>query len=321
MIQHARSLWGALWWLPPLPWLGYTLALTAAGLVRWDHLVITALVVAAAYASHSTRRFFLHALPLLLLVLVFDSMRYWIHLGVDGSSILTCSLRDLERTLFGVRVHGERLTPNQLLARLQTPLLDVLCAVPYGLYLFVLCGHFLYLYFADCNAARRLAWIAFGTHLLGFVTYRLLPAAPPWYVDAHGCAADLAATNSPAGLTRVDALLGVAYFRDLYSRGATVFGALPSLHAAYPLMGLFATYHRASLPSRALQIAYAALMAFAAIYLDHHWLLDVLLGVLYVALTAFVVTHLLRETETTHVGCNTSPDARPAHELARASSP
>ena len=294
MIQHARGLWGATWWLPALPWLAYTGALSAAGHVRWDHLALTALTAACAYGTQRTRRFFLSALPLLLVFLVYDSMRYWIRIGLAPEGVLTCQLRDAELSLFGVHVAGQLLTPNQLLGRLQHPALDLLCAGPYGFYLFIMCGHFLYLYFTGCALARRFAWIALGTHLLGFATYRLLPAAPPWYVDLHGCSADLAAANYPAGLTRVDALLGVTYFHDLYSRGATVFGALPSLHVAYPLIGILSTWRSVGWRSRALQVAYAVTMFFSAIYLNHHWTLDVLLGASYAVIAAVVVGRLLK---------------------------
>lgn len=295
MLQHARGLWGAAWWLPALPWVVYTAGLAAAGAARWDHVAVTALAAASAYGSARTRRFYLSALPLLLMFLIYDSMRWWHRLGLDPAAVLTCQLRDAELSLFGARVGGALLTPNQLLARLQHPALDLLCAVPYGLYLIVLCGHFAYLHATDGALARRFAWITLAANLLGFATYRLLPAAPPWYVDLRGCAVDLAARPDPAALTRVDALLGVSYFHDLYSRGATVFGALPSLHVAYPLIGILVTWRRAGRWSRAVQIGYAALMAFSAIYLNHHWVIDVLLGASYAVVTALVVSRWMRD--------------------------
>jgi membrane-associated phospholipid phosphatase len=81
-------------------------------------------------------------------------------------------------------------------------------------------------------------------------------------------------------------MLGITYFQDMYQRGSAVFGALPSLHASYPLYGLLVTFRRASLPSTLLQVGYALLMAFAAVYLEHHYVIDVLLGILY-TLVAF----------------------------------
>jgi len=296
MLQHARGLWGTWWWLPPLPWIAYAAALGALGLGRWDHAVLAVVVAAAAYASEGTRRFFLTSLPLLIIFLIYDSMRYWHRIALDPGDVLSCQLRDAELALFGVHgAGGQLLTPNQALGRLQTPALDLLCAVPYGFYLFVLGGHFLYLHFTDQQTARRFAWIALGTHLLGFMTYRLLPAAPPWYVDMNGCAVDLAAHNNPAGLLRVDAMLGTTYFHDLYSRGATVFGALPSLHVSYPVIGILATFRRARPWSRAIQFLYATVMIFSAIYLNHHWVIDVLLGISYSLIAAVAVSKLLPE--------------------------
>jgi inositol phosphorylceramide synthase catalytic subunit len=294
MLRHARALWGRWWWLPALPWLACVAALATLGTMRWDHAAVAAAVAASAYGSERSRRLLLHALPLLLIFVAYDALRYIRTAALAPIGVLGCRLRDAELALFGVRRGGHVLTPNELLAGLQHPALDLLCAVPYGGYLFVLVAHWLHLYRRDGAAARRFGWIALATHLLGFATYGLLPAAPPWYVHAHGCTIDLAAKNSPAALARVDAMLGVTYFRDLYSRGATVYGALPSLHVTYPLVGLFATFGPARAWSRALQLAYAALMMFAAIYLDHHWLIDVLLGAAYVTLAAAVVGWLSR---------------------------
>lgn len=293
LLRHARALWGPLWWLPALPWLAYVALLARRGAARWDHVAVAALVATSVYASQRSRRLFLNALPFLLLFLAYDGVK---QLGVGlvaPGDVLGCELRAAELALFGVEIGGRRLTPGEVLARLQRPALDLLCALPYGAYVPVMLAHWLHLYRTDAFVARRFAWLAFTTHLLGLITYRLLPAAPPWYVQAHGCAIDPAAQSSPAALLRVDAMLGITYFRDLYSRGATVYGALPSLHVTYPLYGLLATRHTASAPSLALQLAYAALMLFAAIYLDHHWLLDALLGYAYVALAWTLVLRAL----------------------------
>lgn len=295
LLRHARALWGAYWWLPALPWIGYAAVLSAIGGARGEHALVALIATLAAYTSASTRRFFLHALPFLLIFLLFDSMRYWRDVGLTPEGVLGCELQSAERRLFGVEVGGHLLTPNQLLARLQHPALDLLCAVPYGTHIAVMLVQWIYLFFHDLPASRRMAWIALGTNALGFLTYHLLPAAPPWYVALHGCAIDLSTSPSPAALARVDALLGIHYFDAMYSRGAAVFGALPSLHVAYPFFALLATYRRASPLSRAAQAGYAALMMFAAIYLDHHWVIDGLLGIAYAGAVALVVHRLLPE--------------------------
>lgn len=297
MRAHARALWGRLGWAPALPWtlpwIGYACGLAAAGLARLDHVLVATLAVTTVCWSARTRRFYLNALPFFALFVLYDSLRFWLPSAIDPARVLGCRLRDLELALFGVPHGGGRITLNDLFAAHHHPLLDLLCAVPYGAYVPLLIGHWMLLYARDEHAARRFACLALATHLFGFATYDVLPAAPPWYVRAHGCAVESAPAMNPAGLARVDALLGTTYFAALYGRGSTVFGALPSLHVCYPLYGLLVTWRRAGLVSRALQLAYAASMTFAALYLDHHYAIDVLLGFAYCALSFVLVRALL----------------------------
>jgi hypothetical protein len=293
MVQRARALWGPIWWLPALPWVAYAALVGALDQVRWEHMVVAAVVAALAYGGERCRKFYFEALPFFVLFIAYDALRYVMPISVTPSRVLGCSLDSTERALFGVRMGGAVLTPNELLGRLATPALDLICAVPYGAYLFVMLGHFAYLTRKCSEEARRFAWLALGTHTLGFITYQLLPAAPPWYVREHGCVIDFAIGNSPAALARVDALLGIDYFHGLYSHGSVAFGAMPSLHVTYPLYGLLVTYRSASLPSRVLQIAYAVTMPFAAVYLNHHYVLDVLLGFTYTLVVFAAVQRVL----------------------------
>jgi membrane-associated phospholipid phosphatase len=106
----------------------------------------------------------------------------------------------------------------------------------------------------------------------------LVPAAPPWYVRAHGCVIDLSVAPSPAGLARVDALLGTSYFATFYSRAASVFGAMPSMHNAYPLLGLLTAWRRITWQTKPIHIIYFLLMFVASLYLDHHWIVDAVAG-------------------------------------------
>jgi membrane-associated phospholipid phosphatase len=253
-----------------------------------------------ARGGERLRRLFLGALPILVLLPLYDSLRFVVPLGLSPDRVLGCSMDRAERLLFGVHAGGAVLTPNEwLAARLACPALDLLCAVPYGAYLPVMVGQFLYLLARRPADARRFGWLSLGTHLLGFMTYALLPAAPPWYVHAHGCAIDLATRSSPAALARVDAMLGISYFHDLYGKGVVVFGALPSLHVTYPLYGLLVMFRGARWPSRLVLIAYAALMPFAAVYLGHHYVIDVLLGVAYTLVVFAVVARALPAREET----------------------
>lgn len=287
-----------LWRWAPLPWVGYAVAVSFAGHMRFEHAIFAGVVILLCYRSEATRRFFVAAAPLLVLFLLYDSMRYWEHVGLTPARVLGCGLHDAELTAFGVPYRGQLITLNELFAIHHAPSVDLIAALPYGTYLFAMAGIWIVLYKVDLTAARRFAWLALGTHVLGFITYHAMPAAPPWYVAARGCAIDLnTKPYAGAALERVDAMLHTNYFQGLYSRGSAVFGALPSLHAAYPFFGLLATAGRVKRRWTVILAAYALLMAFAAVYLDHHYVIDVLLGVAYVLIVFAIVRRVVGEVE------------------------
>jgi membrane-associated phospholipid phosphatase len=89
---------------------------------------------------------------------------------------------------------------------------------------------------------------------------------------------DASSPPSAAGLLRVDHLLGISYFQDFYSRGMTTFGAFPSMHCAFPMVGLLTAWRVAGWKTRPLHLLYAGSMLMASVYLDHHWLVDGMFG-------------------------------------------
>jgi membrane-associated phospholipid phosphatase len=114
------------------------------------------------------------------------------------------------------------------------------------------------------------------------VTYHLYPAAPPWYFHQYGCHVDVGAHASEgAALARVDARLGIPYFAGMYGRASDVFGAMPSLHVAYALLVVLEGWSLMERPWRVASAGFFVLMCFSAVYLDHHWVLDVLAGITY----------------------------------------
>ena len=68
----------------------------------------------------------------------------------------------------------------------------------------------------------------FLVNVMGFVTYHLYPAAPPWYFEMHRCSIDvLARASAGPNLTRVTTrMLGFPFScTGLYGRSNDVFGA------------------------------------------------------------------------------------------------
>jgi hypothetical protein len=113
-------------------------------------------------------------------------------------------------------------------------------------------------------------------HVLAFAAHVLMPVAPPWYVLMHGFMPPTEpVVGNPAGLARVDALLGYGHFEGVYRNGKYVFGALPSLHVGVPAWVALRTESRWKKTG---MWALTALMAFYAVYFAHHYVLDLVAG-------------------------------------------
>jgi membrane-associated phospholipid phosphatase len=258
------------------PFILWTAWAFAHGERRWEHAAFFVGVPVLAYATERTRRFFVLMWPLGLVGLLYDTMRFVKDVGLSPGRVHTCDLEALDRRLtFGagdfIRAHT-------------SPVLDAICAVPYGTFIVVVSAYGAYLFFKDERGLERLAWTFLVLNVAGFLTYHLYPAAPPWYVHQHGCAVDLAAHASEgARLARVDAAIGYPFFAGFYARSNDVFGAVPSLHVAYPTILLFEAWRRHGVLGRTLAALFLATMGYAAIYLDHHWIVDLVLGMLYAA--------------------------------------
>jgi membrane-associated phospholipid phosphatase len=119
-------------------------------------------------------------------------------------------------------------------------------------------------------------------NLAGYATYLLYPAAPPWYVDHYGLGpAVLSAAPEAAGAARFDAALGVDVFAAYYGRNANVFGAIPSLHVGQTFLAVLYAWRWRSL--RVAVTTLWAIVAFASIYLNHHYVVDGLVGMVFAA--------------------------------------
>ena len=278
---HVRALWGGSrgWGIAVVaPLLAWPLYCFAHRELRWELVAIFTLTIVLASYSRATKRFLVGFYPIALVGILFDMMRFL----RSSARVHDCDLRAIEMSLFGVNVGGTRMTLHDWFQAHHTPLLDAVCAFPYGTFVFASLGCASYLYFKDYRALRRYTWTFFVLNVLVFATHHFYPAAPPWYFHAHGCAVDVACKASCGpSLARVDAAMGLSYFHAAYGRSRDVFGTMPSLHVTYPLLILLAAWKHFGRAMRALAIAYFAAMVFAAVYLDHHWVLDVVVGLTF----------------------------------------
>ena len=146
------------------------------------------------------------------------------------------------------------------------------------------------------RARRHFARFAATILLLtmaGFTTYLVYPAIPPWMASARGALPGVVRV-----VPRLWSLLGVKDLAHVFSgsdKYSNPVGALPSEHAAYPMLFLLFFWGLTKRRwIRALLVGYTLAMAFVLVYLGEHYVADILLGWLY-ALVAFLVVHRLAQ--------------------------
>jgi len=173
--------------------------------------------------------------------------------------------------------------PHEVLSHIQSPALDIFTAIPYTIhvvwpFVFVIWSFFkrrdLTLPYINC----------FGLlSLLAVVTELVFPTAPPWYYEKYGFApASYDLPGDPGGLARVDAMFNTDFYLNTFLTSPLVFGAFPSLHCGWPtLLTLFLCMNVfRSWKLRWIPCAYVAWVSFAVVYLQHHYVADVLGGML-----------------------------------------
>jgi membrane-associated phospholipid phosphatase len=188
-------------------------------------------------------------------------------------------LHALEGRLFSVTTAAGPKAISDVISQYQSAWLDALCGATYLLFVFEVVGVAVYLFFRDRPKTLQISMGFLAVNLVGWVVWFLYPAAPPWYFDQYGAGPIvLDAASSPAGLLRIDGLLHLPIAATFYAKSANVFGAMPSLHVAYATLVACVAAPRGGW-LRVGTIAFALSMALSAVYLRHHYLLDVVAGV------------------------------------------
>ena len=279
--------------------LGYSVFIV---LLMFDRgLAITPDVMAVAFALAAIllgrgRLFLRDWIPFIALMLAYEMMR-----GVADNTGFTIHISDMA-TADRLLTFGH--IPTQVLQDALHPAvgidwLAILATIVYMLH-FVLplvTGFVLWVWrrphYYDFVAALILLSMA------GFVSYLLVPAAPPWYAAAVG------ALNGPDGrpiLTYLkpgafDQIAQTLGFDGHYLYSIAFAGvnpnsvaAWPSLHVAYPFLS-FLFLRRAFGRIGWIGFAYMLLVAFSVIYTGDHWIVDCIAGVAYAFVAYYAVVH------------------------------
>jgi membrane-associated phospholipid phosphatase len=129
--------------------------------------------------------------------------------------------------------------------------------------------------------------------MAGFVTYLLLPVAPPWYAAERGLLPGVTYLKEQGfqDLARMFGFEGRYLFSyTIYQINPNQVAAMPSLHAAYPFLAfLFArrTFGRVGW----VMLAYSACVWFSIVYIADHYVVDILGGLAYAAIAYWAVIH------------------------------
>lgn len=118
---------------------------------------------------------------------------------------------------------------------------------------------------------------------MAFFTYIIFPAMPPWMASNQGYIPPLAKIMDQV-LASFSHPISVPSIYKFF--GANLVAAVPSLHASYPLI-IFLFLAKKVKYWSILAVPYVLGVWFAVVYLGEHYVVDVIIGVLY-TVTAYV---------------------------------
>jgi len=243
-----------------------------------DQVVLVVLFNLLFYASAITRKFITGFSIFVIYWIIYDYMKAFPN--YEYSTVHIEDIYNFEKHLFGIHFQGKLLTLNEYWRFNGTTFLDILTGIFYLCWIPVPMGFAVYLFFT-----RRRQFLLFLltfvlVNFLGFIIYYTFPAAPPWYVQYHGFSFHQLTAGNTAGLAKFDAYFNVSIFKSIYAKGSNVFAAMPSLHSSYPVIVLYYSLKNKLGKANIFFVIVMVGIWFSAVYLSHHYIVDVLAGIL-----------------------------------------
>lgn len=284
-------------WYVPLSILGFITVFLgskyALGGLERPHYLFALAIFVAFYLSQFTRQFLVIALPVVIYATLYDFLRY-----IPFSFLQPIHVTGpyhWDQWLFGVYQGNHLVSLNQWLHQMtQSKFFDFFSGAIYFLHIPVSLLMIIFLWRKKSRLdAQSYAMAFLVVNLFAFVTYTFFPAAPPWYVEKYG----LIQPQGPilgdaAGLVAFDQLLGVNIYTDSYKLGAVTFGAIPSMHAGFATLVWFYSFKLGKKWPLVLGV-YILSMYFSAMYSQHHYMIDVVLGILYASIAWWLTDKFL----------------------------
>jgi inositol phosphorylceramide synthase catalytic subunit len=242
-----------------------------------DQVVLVLIFNCSFYLSAITRKFILGFSIFIVYWVIFDYMKAFPN--YDYNTVHIADLYNFEKHLFGIHIQNKLLTPNEYWRINGTTFLDIITGIFYLCWIPVPLAFAAYLFFKNRRQFLLFSMTFVLVNFIGFIIYYLYPAAPPWYVQYHGFVFQPLKMGNTAGLVKFDNYFHAGIFKSIYAKGSNVFAAMPSLHSSYPVIVVYyAIKNRLGL----MNIFFFTVMFgiwFSAVYLSHHYVLDVLAGI------------------------------------------
>lgn len=249
-------------------------------------VMVALAVVAFAGPERRVRQVVTDWLPFLLVLVIYDYSRGWA--ARAGFPIQWTPQLEADRFLFGGHV------PTVWLQDRFLDLDEVRWweAVTSAIYV----SHFIvpFVVAAVLWVRNRERWLGYvrrfvALSFLGVATFIVFPAAPPWLASRSGY------IDEPVHrvLGRGWSLVGLDAAERLLSKGqaaVNLTAAIPSLHSAYAALVAAVLWPTVGRAGRTVLAAYAGAMGATLVYGGEHYVVDVLVGWAYVALTMVLVT-------------------------------
>jgi hypothetical protein len=243
-----------------------------------DEVVLLLIFNILYYLSTTTRKFILGFSIFIVYWIIFDYMKAFPNYNYNPVHIE--DLYNFEKHLFGIHIQNKLLTPNEYWRLNGFTFLDIMAGIFYLCWIPVPLAFAAFLFFKNRKQFLLFSLTFVLVNFLGFIVYYAYPAAPPWYIQFNGFTFHTGTPGNTAGLAKFDAYFHAGIFKSIYAKGSNVFAAMPSLHSSYPVIVL---YYGLKNRLGSLNIFFGIVMIgiwFSAVYLSHHYVLDVIAGIL-----------------------------------------
>ena len=239
-------------------------------------LLVGLLAVSFADVRGFARGVIFDWLPFYLILVGYDLLR-----GYVGSNPLFAPhflpQIDADRFLFGGTIPTVWLQ-ERLYEVGQLPWYDLLSWAVYLTHYFMIFIAAAYLWRVSRRRFLEFRAMVLVLSIAAFLTYALVPAAPPWMANDHNLIGSVARVTGS-----VWSELGVSPAASIWDKGTSLYNpvaALPSLHAAFPML-LCCYFWRSGTLARVLGAGYVLAMGWTLVYGGEHYVFDVLLGWVY----------------------------------------